>query len=160
MSRLSKSRFEAAFRRQKEEVATDADAADPVDAVWAMIEPALEEKGRFEHEQREHLRETTEDIRSWRVARTFATRFAVFIVLVMLAIIGVVFGGLWGASFNNMGGDGVRITFLSATFGIVFGLTALLVRGAFSPSKRDDGAMMPEGARTLLDALQSLISRT
>ena len=83
--------------------------------------------------------------------------FAVFIVVVMLAIIGFVVSGFTKFTFASLGGDGVKIAFVTATFGIVFGLTALLVRGAFTPGKRDDVAMLPEGAKTVIETIQTLM---
>jgi hypothetical protein len=50
----------------------------------------------------------------------------------------------------------VKIAFITATFGVVFGLTALMLRGAFTGSRRDEGPVLPEGARTAVEVLQAL----
>jgi hypothetical protein len=157
MSRLDKAKFDAAFAAQQK--SEGASGVDTTDALWAMLEPALEEKGLYQEEHREHMRETTADIRSWRRARTFATSFSVIIVCLMLYVIYQIVEGNNKVSFQTLGGDGVRIAFITATFGIVFGLTALMLRGAFSASKQEEVPMLPEGAKTLIELLQTLTGR-
>jgi hypothetical protein len=157
MSQLDRDKFDAAFAKQSAE--SGLDEGDKAEALWAILEPALEGKGLYEEEHREHLRETTHEIRSWRNARRFATTFAVLIVMIMLYAIDRVLEGKSKLSFTTMGGDGVKIAFVTATFGIVFGLTALMLRGSFGPSRKEDGPMLPEGAKTLIEAVQALFGR-
>ena len=161
---LNKTAFEEAFNRSQKDAPTESGVEkDPaVQKLWGLLEPELEDKGLFEHEHRENLREKNEDIRSWRKSRGCAMAFAVMIVLIMLLMIVLVTLTLiptfpW--HLNVVTSDGVKIAFISATFGIIFGLTALLLKGAFTPSAKDDGAMMPEGLKTLVEAAKSLIGR-
>ena len=156
---LNKARFEAAFAKSAKglEVAEELDPR--VQELWALLEPTLEDRGTMEQEAREHLRENTRDIRSWRRSRFFATAFAVFVVLAIMITLAVNMSGADGFThLANLGSDSVRVAFLAGSFATIFGLTALIVRGAFSPTRKDDGgSLMPENAKVMLETFGALL---
>lgn len=171
MARLDKAKFEAAFSRSKAKLETgDAPSEqDPqVQELWTLLEPALEEKGRFDDEVRQHyvhvgdhLSECTNDIVSWRQSRGFAVGFAVAIVaLIALLLACALFWPDSRLSIQNLGSDSVRISFIGGCFAILFGLPALILRGAFSNAKKEESdALLPESARLVLESVKDLIKK-
>ncbi|WP_337186097.1 hypothetical protein [Phenylobacterium sp.] len=156
---LNKARFEAAFAKSAAGIDAQSELDPRVQELWILLEPALEERGVMEQEVRDHFRENTKDILSWRGARTFATSFAVFVVMVTMTTLGIVlFHDATTTRFTGLGSDSVRVAFLAGSFATIFGLTALIVRGAFSASHKDDGAsLMPENAKVVVDTLGALL---
>lgn len=156
--KLDKGRLEAAFNASTQSLETgNGDAR--LQELWTFLEPTLEDRGALEQEAREHVRENTKDIRSWRRGRTFATSFAVGVVLVAMFTLGWMLSGLPQAThLAELGDDSVRIAFLAGSFTTIFGLTALIVRGAFGPPRKEEGSMfVPENAKVIAEAFGSLM---
>lgn len=155
---LSKDRFEAAFAKSSAGLPTAPEQDPAVQELWALLEPTLEDRKVLEHEARDHLQENTRDIRSWRRARFFSAAFAVAVVLVtMITLAFMLSANARATHISDLGSDNVRIAFLAGSFAIIFGLTALLVRGAYGGQKKDESsAMMPENARVVLETFGEL----
>jgi hypothetical protein len=162
MPPLDKAAFERAFVRSAEAVpASENGERDPaVGELWSLIEPRLEEKGRFESELRDHLKETTKDVKSWRGFRRLSTLFAIGIVALATLTLGfILFCPTSPVTLTTVKSDSVRIALLSGPFAIIFGLTALILRGAFTAHRPQESAIpMPEHSKLLSEAVAGIFS--
>jgi hypothetical protein len=161
VGQLDKAKFEAAFSRSQQAATTiETTEQDPrVQELWTLIEPALEDKGRFEAEIRSHLTEATTEIKSWRSARSLAMGFTIgVIVLSVLSLTIILFCPLSPLKLGIYLSDNVQIALLAGHFAVIFGLTAIIMRGAFTPSRREDGGLpMPESAKILAETIAKII---
>jgi len=160
--RLSKAQFEAALSRSQAETGSGVETErDPVaQQVWALIEPHLEDKARFQTEVRDHLAEATIDVKSWRGFRSLAMIFAIIIVVLSVVTLGMIlFCPSSSVTLTKLPSDSVRITVLAGPFAIIFGLTAIIMRGAFSPTKHEEvSPPLPEAAKLLAESLSHIMS--
>jgi len=161
MKSLDKSKFDAAFARASAEVPLEPAVGekDPrVQELWALIEPRLEQESAFQHEIRELFAESRNEIRSWRNGRRIATGFALLVIVVVLvgATVILLNGSLHAAALGE--GDAVQIAFIAGAFGAIITLTAIILRGAFTPHVKDEkGLILPEQIKPVLDAAMSAI---
>lgn len=130
-----------------------------IENLWPIYEAEGQEKALFEKETRELIAAHTKDIRSWQSARDWAGGFAMALVIVTFGLFVFLLLKTTPPNLTSLGSDSVRIAVIAGMLGIVFGLTALILKGAFTPSKRSDGpALMPESVKTLADVLGSLVT--
>ena len=159
-----KSKASEAFKKLKDN-ADDFPASaekDPVaQEIWEIIEPALEDKALFQHELSDHLKENTNDLRHWRTARNLTSLFAVAISLAFFLIFSyLLFCPTGQGAFEKVGKENVKIAILSGCFVIIFGLPSILIKGAFSNSKKEEAtSVMPEGGKLLIDALSNIVKK-
>jgi hypothetical protein len=106
------------------------------------------------HDQvRSRLDASTDDIKSIGTIRLAAACFAGFIIL--LSCLSVFYflacpSGL--AKFNGISDSHVRIAFIVGSLATIFGLTALLVKGAFASGKGLEGSgILPEHIKMFLE---------
>lgn len=159
MAKLDRATFEAAFKELKKDAAVEGEGeSDPIaQQMWAKIEPFLEAKGQFEDELRTHLSETTADLKSWRKVRIFSISFAVIIITLSVSfLIYILFCPFSLVNIRNLPSDAVRIALLAGPFATIFGLTAIIVRGAFTPASSDGiGLPMTENAKLFGELLSA-----
>lgn len=130
-----------------------------IDRLAQEVEKNTEDLGlsRQYHEQvRSHLTEMTNELKSIRAIRKWASFLAVCIILFFTTAVFYFLGFANGfREFKDISEPNLRIAFLVGSLAMIFGLTALLVKGAFSSGKGLDGnGIVPEHVKLFTEAVK------
>ena len=136
------------------------DQAQTIDDLFKVLEPLLEDtalQGRYSTAAIKHLEERNKEVSSVRLARNLFLWLGAFLILLVLGVFYWALitpaGHLALAALGN-----AQIAFVSATFISGFGLLAIILRGVFGASDKDDsGGLLVESIKTLVEIGRSVV---
>lgn len=137
----------------------DQGQAASLDDLYNMLEPLVEDTGlqaRYTTAVITHIEEKNKEISSLRTARKIFLIGSAILILTVLAVFYRLLLVPHKEAFAALGD--ARIAFVSATFVSSFGLLAIILRGIFRASdKEDSGGPLVEGVKTLFEAGKAVI---
>lgn len=141
-------------------VASGADQSGSLDDVFKILEPLLEDaalQGRFSQAAVLHLEEKNKEIRSYRAARNVFLWIAGGLIAAVLGAFYWSFATFYGhEALRSL--ENAKIAFVSATFLSGFGLLAIILRGLFGVSDKDDsGSPLVESVKALFEISKAVI---
>lgn len=126
--------------------------------LYALAEPQGEEDGLYRREIGDLIRDHRHELRNWRNARRVALALSTFVILSTgLSVRWLLTDPRGHVVFLAVGSDSVKIAVVAGCLALVFGLTAILLRGAFTPGKTDMlPSAMPEWIKIATESVGGL----
>jgi hypothetical protein len=144
--------------------ASDEATSSVLDKISQDLERLVEEAG-IDKEYRVSLNgyiyELTNDIIAMRNARFWAAVLLVVVVFLTMLMFGyLVLCPQGHVAFNAIEDEHAKLAVIIGSFALVFGLTALLVKGVFNSQKQEDASVLiPEHIKLILEAARGVSSK-
>lgn len=128
------------------------------DQLSQNVEKLAEDVGQVAYSRdsiKDYINSLTDDIKAGRNMRFWLCLLAVGMILVGLtALMAIIFCPLGQADLKSIRDSHVQIAVIVALFGLTFGLTALLIKGAFQRGQSEAADIMPEHVKLFIETIR------